>query len=103
MQVIHERCAGIDVHKKTMVVCVLLTQINGSVEKQIRTSRTMAADLLALEEWLARQQIEHIAMESTGVSWYPVSHEMCNELSSSKKNHYKETTVLILSTRCGKR
>lgn len=72
MQVIHERCAGIDVHKKTVVVCVLVTQANGVVEKQIRTFATMTADLLALDEWLRGQQIEHIAMESTGVYWHPV-------------------------------
>ena len=72
MQVIHERCAGIDVHKKTVVVCVLVTQADGTVQKQIRTFATMTADLLALEEWLQGQQVEHIAMESTGVYWHPV-------------------------------
>jgi transposase len=72
MQVLHERCAGIDVHKKTVVVCVLVTQSNGVVEKQIRTFSTMTADLLALEEWLQSQQVEQIAMESTGVYWHPI-------------------------------
>ena len=67
MQVIYERCAGIDVHKKTVVVCVLLTQADGTVQKQIRTFGTMTAELLALDEWLRGQQVEHIAMESTGV------------------------------------
>ncbi|HEY1351285.1 MAG TPA: IS110 family transposase [Ktedonobacteraceae bacterium] len=72
MQVIYERCAGIDVQKKTVVVCVLITQANGVVEKQIRTFATMTADLLALDEWLRGQQVEYVAMESTGVYWYPV-------------------------------
>jgi transposase len=72
MQVIHERCAGIDVHKKTVVVCVLVTQADGTVQKHIRTFATMTADLLALDEWLRGQQVEHIAMESTGVYWHPI-------------------------------
>ena len=52
MQVIYERCAGIDVHKKTVVVCVLVAQADGTLQKQIRTFSTMTADLLALDEWL---------------------------------------------------
>jgi len=72
MQVIYERCAGIDVHKKTVVVCVLLTQADGTVQKQIRTFATMTADLLALDEWLRSLHIEHLALESTGVYWHPI-------------------------------
>ena len=72
MQVIHERCAGIDVHKKTVVVCVLMSQADGTLHKQIRTFATMTADLLALDEWLRGQQVEQIAMESTGVYWHPI-------------------------------
>ena len=67
MQVIYERCAGIDVHKKTVVVCVLMAQADGTLQKQIRTFRTMTADLLALDEWLRSLDIEHLALESTGV------------------------------------
>jgi hypothetical protein len=47
MQVIYERCADIDVHKKTVVVCVLVAQAEGTLQKQIRTFTTMTADLLA--------------------------------------------------------
>jgi transposase len=72
MQVIYERCAGIDVHKKTVVMCVLLTQANGTVQKQIRTFATMTADRLALDEWLRSLHIEHLALESTGVYWHPI-------------------------------
>jgi transposase len=72
MQVIYDRCAGIDVHKKTVVVCVLLTQADGTVRKQIRTFATMTADLLALEEWLRSLHVEHLALESTGVYWHPI-------------------------------
>lgn len=72
MQVIYARCAGLDVHKKMIVVCVLITQASGAVEKTIRTFSTMTADLLALDEWLRSLQIEHLALESTGVYWHPV-------------------------------
>jgi transposase len=72
MQVIYARCAGLDVHKKTIVVCILLTQATGAVQKIIRTFSTMTADLLALDEWLSSLQVEHLALESTGVYWHPV-------------------------------
>jgi transposase len=72
MQVIYPRCAGLDVHKKIVVVCILLTQATGAVQKFIRTFSTMTADLLALDEWLRSLQIEHLALESTGVFWHPV-------------------------------
>src|SRR5438874_8792705 len=72
MQVIYRRCAAGDVHKKTIVVCVLLTHDDGSVEKSIRTFRTMTAELLALDEWLRGLEVECVALESTGVYWHPV-------------------------------
>lgn len=72
MPVLYERCAGIDVHKKLVVVTVLITQPSGQVEKLTRTFSTMTAELLALDEWLASLQITQVAMESTGVFWHPV-------------------------------
>jgi transposase len=72
MQVIHERCAALDVHKKTVVTTIMLTQADGSVQEQTRTFLTMTADLLALDDWLESQDIEVIALESTGVFWRPV-------------------------------
>jgi transposase len=72
MQVVYERCAGIDVHKKTAVVTLVETTPDGQTRKQTRTFSTMTADLLRLEEWLGEQQVEHVAMESTGVYWWPV-------------------------------
>ncbi len=72
MQVIHERCAGLDVHKKTVVAAIMLTQSDGSVQEYVRTFSTMTVDLLALDDWLRSYSIEVIAMESTGVFWRPV-------------------------------
>jgi len=72
MQVVHPRCCGLDVHKKTVVACVLLTEHDGRVRKQVRTFSTMTVDLLALSDWLDTLGVTQIAMESTGVYWKPV-------------------------------
>ena len=72
MQVVHERCCGLDVHKKTVVACVLITQPEGAVQREVRTFKTMTVDLLALSDWLSRLGVTHVALESTGVFWRPV-------------------------------
>lgn len=72
MQVIYPRCAGLDVHKKTVVTTILLTQPDGTVEKRTKTFPTMTADLLALDDWLMEHEVDVIALESTGVYWHPV-------------------------------
>jgi transposase len=71
MDVLYGRCAGLDVHKETVVACVRLT-MDGSATREVRTFKTMTGDLLALSEWLAGHQVTHIAMEATGVYWKPV-------------------------------
>ena len=72
MQVVHARCCGLDIHKKTVVACVLLTQDDGTVQRHVRMFGTMTADLLALGDWLTRYEVTQIALESTGVYWRPV-------------------------------
>jgi transposase len=72
MQVVHERCCGLDVHKKTVVACILITLANGEVQRHIRTFSTMTAGLLALADWLESLAVTVIAMESTGIYWRPV-------------------------------
>ena len=77
MQAVYERCAGIDVHKRTVVVTVLVAVgqdvlEKAAVHKQTRTFGTMTADLLELAEWLEALGVTHVAMESTGVYWWPV-------------------------------
>jgi transposase len=72
MPVVHARSGGLDVHKRTVVACVLLTHPDGAVERHLRVFPTMTADLLALSDWLAGLQVTAIALESTGVSWRPV-------------------------------
>ncbi len=72
MQVLFARCAGLDVHKKTVVACLMLTFPTGEVRKAVRTFATTTESLLALADWLTSQQVTHIAMESTGIFWRPV-------------------------------
>jgi transposase len=72
MDVLYPNCAGIDVHKKTAVVCYRTTAPDGTVTKETRTFSTMTADLLALSDWLTSKGITHVAMESTGEFWKPL-------------------------------
>jgi len=72
MQVLFARCAGLDVHKKSVVACVMLTSTNGQVQKHSQTFGTMTPDLLSLSDWLKGLGVSHVAMESTGVYWRPV-------------------------------
>ena len=72
MELVHSHCCGLDVHKKSVVACVLVTMPDGEVQRRVRTFGTMTADLLALDDWLTRLEITQIAMESTGVYWRPV-------------------------------
>jgi hypothetical protein len=51
MQIVHPRCCGLDVHKKSVVACVLITAEDGTVQREIRTYATMTADLLRLAGW----------------------------------------------------
>ena len=72
MQVLYERCCGLDVHKKTVVACVMVSATSGQASHQVRTFATTTTGLLALADWLESQQISHVAMESTGVYWRPI-------------------------------
>src|SRR2546421_2580141 len=72
MMVLYARCAGLDVHKKTVVACVLLTAANGKTSKEVRTFSTTTVGLQSLVDWLTSQKVTHVAMESTGVYWRPV-------------------------------
>src|SRR5712692_2659820 len=72
MSVLYERCAGLDVHKLTVVACLMLTSATGTLTKEVRTFATTTAGLLALADWLESHEVTHVAIESTGVYWRPV-------------------------------
>jgi transposase len=67
MQVVHERCCGLDVHKKLVVACLITPGRGGSRQKETRSFGMMTEDLLALGDWLSAAGCTHVAMESTGV------------------------------------
>ena len=73
MQVLYSRCAGLDVHKDTVVACVRVAE-EGKVHREMRTFDTTTTGLLALSSWLAESGCTHVAMEATGVYWKPVWH-----------------------------
>jgi transposase len=72
VEVVHRRCCGLDVHKKSVVACVLLSDPSGPPQREVRTFGTFTHEVLALADWLAEQQVTHIALESTGVYWKPI-------------------------------
>jgi transposase len=72
MDTMVERCAGLDVHKDTVVACVRTPGRGGRREQTTRTFKTMTVDLLALRDWLVAMDVTLVGMESTGVYWKPV-------------------------------
>jgi transposase len=73
MEVLYARCAGLDVHQRTVVACVRLAE-GTTVQQEVRTFGTATRDLLALADWLTSHGCTHVAMESTGVYWKPIWH-----------------------------
>ena len=73
MDTLYPRVAGLDVHKSTVVACLRITDSQtGKAQETVRTFDTMTDGLLTLADWLAQQQVTHVAMESTGVYWKPI-------------------------------
>jgi transposase len=67
-----DRCAAIDVHKKAVTVCARVVTADGELQELVAEFQTMAADLLALRDWLKQLGVTDVAMEATGVYWKPV-------------------------------
>jgi transposase len=72
MEILHERCAGLDVHKKNVKACFASPVEGGTRQKETRTYLTMTQNLLEMRDWLKEQGCTHIAMEATGVYWKPI-------------------------------
>ena len=97
MQIVYRRCGGMDVHKKSVVVCLMLIEEStGEERKQRRTFGTTTRALLELAAWLKLWGVEVVAMESTGVYWKPVWNVLEEELGADCKlmlvnaRHYKQ-------------
>jgi len=80
MEVIHARCAGLDVHQKTVVACVRIAAA-GAVRHEVRTFGTTTPALVALGEWLRAEGCTHAVLESTGVYWKPIWAVLADEVT----------------------
>ncbi len=68
MEIMYQRCCGLDVHKKSITVCTLTPE-----GKEIKTFGTMTHDLITLIDWVKSKRCTHAAMESTGIYWKPIN------------------------------
>jgi transposase len=73
MELLHPHCAGLDVHKDTVVACIRHMK-DGTVTTEVKTFKTTTQELMELSDWLSAEGVTHIAMEATGVYWKPVWH-----------------------------
>ncbi|HEY1351549.1 MAG TPA: hypothetical protein VGF67_18170 [Ktedonobacteraceae bacterium] len=69
MEILDERCAGLDVQKKNVKACFASPGEGGKRKKETRTSLTMTQDVREMRDWLKEQGWTQMAMEATGVSW----------------------------------
>lgn len=90
MEVLHPCCAGLDVHKDSVVACARVI-VDGDVRQEVETFGTTTKALLALSDWLAERGVTHVAMEATGVYWKPIWHvlEGAFELVLANASHIK--------------
>jgi transposase len=77
MEVLHPHCAGLDIHKDSVVACVR-HMVKGKVASQVRTFRTTVRELMELSDWLTAEGTTHIRMEATGVYWKPIWHTLAD-------------------------
>ena len=88
MRVVHDRCCGLDVHKKSVVACVMTPE-----SQETRTFGTTTRRLLELSDWLRERRVTHVAMESTGVYWKPIVNLMEDEFTVWVVNAHHIKTV----------
>ena len=91
MEVLHAHCAGLDVHKESVVACVR-HMADSKVTTVVKTFKTTTQELMALSNWLSAEGATHIAMEATGVYWKPVWHILADgefELVLANAAHVK--------------
>ena len=74
MEVIVDRCAGLDVHKRSVTACVRTPSPDGIRRQRVRTFATFTGDLEVMADWLAAEGVSTVVMEATGVFWRPVWH-----------------------------
>lgn len=76
MEVLYPRCSGLDVHKRFLIACLNVVQADGERHKELRRFSTMTTDVLTMHQWLSAAGCTHIAMESTGATRLPHTHQL---------------------------
>ncbi len=91
MEVLYDRCSGLDVHKKSVTACIRVPGPDAERHQEVRTFRSFSADLESMAGWLVHHGITTVAMESSGVYWWPVWHVLedlgCFELLLVNARH----------------
>ena len=87
-----ERCCGLDVHKDTIVACVLDGPVNKTATSEIREFSTLIPDMQALKDWLVLLDCHYVAMESTGIYWQPI--EVESIIAAEVEEFSSEMTLL---------
>jgi transposase len=72
VELVHPRCAGLDVAKDEVVVCVRVPDGHGGRDQEVRTYSTFTSGLEALAGWLAGEGVTRVVMEATGQYWKPI-------------------------------
>jgi hypothetical protein len=71
IQIVHPICCGMDVHKKSISACIIFPDSNGEEKHEIKVFGTFTDDLTRLKDWLIEHECPVVAMESTGIYWWP--------------------------------
>ncbi len=91
MEVLHPHCAGLDVHKDSVVACVR-HMVEGKIATEVRVFQTTTRKLMELSDWLSAEAVTHVGMEATGVYWKPIWHILADselELVLANAAHVK--------------
>ena len=95
MDVIYPPCAGLDVHKQTVVACARLSG-DGASSQEVRTFATTTSGLLALADWLESLGVQHVAMEATGVYWKPVWRVLEGRVGEERRGSTDHAVLLLV-------
>src|SRR5713226_5279197 len=85
MEVLYQRCCGIDVHQSFVVACLSVVE-NGQRHKEVRRFSTQIGELIAMRDWLLGAGCTHVGMESTGVYWRTVYRQLYGSLEQVVAN-----------------
>ena len=72
MDLVVSRCAGIDIGKAEVVVCLRIPGSHDERPSEVRTFRAFSGEVDRLADWLAEQRVSHVVMKATGQYWKPV-------------------------------